>query len=61
VDQPDLTGAFVYVVTAEPRVAGERWYVLPDDTVSLERRSGVFEPPSLIPVATLRTSWQVDG
>lgn len=61
-DQPDLIGAVVYVETAEPPVAGGRWYVLPDDTVIYERRPGVFEPPSLIPAAMLRTSrpWRVD-
>ncbi len=62
VDQPDLTGAVVDAETAEPPVARGWWCVVPGDAVICERRSGVFEPPSLIPAVTLRTSpsWRAD-
>lgn len=62
-DVADLAGAEIYVETADPPVAGGRWYVLSDDTVFYQRRDGGFNPTTVVPAATLRTnlSWRSAG
>lgn len=56
-DTPDLTGAEVYVETAERPVAGGRWYVWPNThKVIYQRPTGNFESKSMVAAHTLRSS-----
>ena len=52
-EQPDLTGATIYVVAERPSLGGGRWYVLPDDTTYYQPDEGELRP-SLIAAHTLR-------
>lgn len=54
--EPDLTGAVVYVETADRPVAGGSWYVLPGDRVIYRRPSGEYVEPAMVDAATLRSS-----
>jgi hypothetical protein len=54
-DLPDLASAKTYVETANPD-AGDKWFVLPDDTVLYQRRSDGELQPALIPAHTLKSS-----
>ncbi|MBC7299481.1 hypothetical protein [Nocardia salmonicida] len=50
----DITGAEVYVETADPPVAGGAWYIQPDNTVVYERPNGE-RGKSTIAAETLRS------
>lgn len=54
--EPDLTGAVVFVETADRPVAGGLWFVLPDDRVIYQRPGGEYVEPAMINAETLRSS-----
>ena len=59
--EPDTTGATVYVEAGDRPIAGGRWYVLPagedgSERVIYERPTGEFADPAVVSADTLRTS-----
>jgi len=52
---PDLTSAKIYIETARPDT-GDKWFVLPDDTVLYQRRPDGELQSALISAHTLKSS-----
>jgi hypothetical protein len=52
----------VYVETADPPIAGGRWFVLPGEKVIYQRPNGEHEHKAMVTAHTLTSSpsWKID-